>query len=53
LAIRQSPREASKGKGTDPSGKPMDVQERFTDTWVKMQNGQWQCVASHVSTLKM
>jgi ketosteroid isomerase-like protein len=40
-------------KGTDGSGKPMDVHERFTDTWVKMPNGQWQCVASHGSPIKM
>lgn len=40
-------------KGTDPSGKPMDVHERFTDTWVKMPNGKWQCVASHQSPIKM
>jgi hypothetical protein len=39
-------------KGTDPSGKPMDTHERFTDTWVKMPNGKWQCVASHGSPLK-
>lgn len=42
-----------KAKGTDPSGKPFDSNERFTDTWVKMPNGQWQCVATHVSPLKM
>jgi ketosteroid isomerase-like protein len=42
-----------KAKGTDPSGKPLDVQERFTDTWVKMPNGQWQCVASQGSPVKM
>lgn len=36
-------------KGTDKEGKPFDVHERFTDTWVKMPNGQWQCVASHGS----
>jgi hypothetical protein len=41
------------GKGTDPSGKPLDVHERFTDTWVKMPNGKWQCVASHQSPVKM
>lgn len=41
------------GKGTDPSGKPMDTHERWTDTWVKMPNGKWQCVASHGSTIKM
>jgi uncharacterized protein (TIGR02246 family) len=40
-------------KGTDSSGKPMDVNERFTDTWVKMANGKWQCVASHGSPIKM
>ncbi len=42
-----------KGKGTDASGKPFDESERWTDTWVKMPNGQWQCVASHVSRVKM
>jgi len=42
-----------KAKGTDPSGKPMDVHERFTDTWVKGPKGEWQCVASHQSTIKM
>jgi len=42
-----------KAKGTDPSGKPLDIQERFTDTWVKMPNGQWQCVASQGSPVKM
>jgi ketosteroid isomerase-like protein len=41
------------GKGTDPSGKPFDVHERWTDTWVKMPNGQWQCVASQASLVKM
>jgi hypothetical protein len=41
-----------KAKGTDPSGKPLDVHERWTDTWVKMPNGQWQCVATHGSTIK-
>ena len=42
-----------KAKGTDPSGKPLDVHERWTDTWVKMPNGQWQCVASHGSPVKI
>lgn len=41
------------GKGTDPTGKPFDDHERWTDTWVKMPSGKWQCVASHVSTEKM
>jgi ketosteroid isomerase-like protein len=43
----------SKARGTDASGKPMDNHSRWTDTWVKMPSGQWQCVASHVSTVKM
>ncbi len=42
-----------KAKGTDPSGKPLDVNERWTDTWVKMPNGKWQCVASHQSSVKI
>ena len=40
------------GKGTDAKGKPMDDHERFTDTWVKMPDGKWQCVASHGSEIK-
>lgn len=43
----------SKSKGTDASGKPMDEHVRWTDTWVKMPSGKWQCVASHVSPIKM
>ena len=39
-------------KGTDASGKPLDAHERWTDTWVKMPNGKWQCVASHGSAVK-
>jgi ketosteroid isomerase-like protein len=42
-----------RGKGTDPSGKPLDANERFTDTWAKMPNGKWQCVVSHQSPVKM
>ena len=42
-----------KGKGIDASGKPLDQHVRWTDTWVKMPNGQWQCVASHASSVKM
>ena len=40
-------------KGTDSSGKPLDMRELFTDTWVKMPNGKWQCVASHGSAVKL
>jgi ketosteroid isomerase-like protein len=42
-----------KGKGTDASGKPFEEDERWTDTWVKMPNGQWQCVATHTSRIKI
>jgi len=40
-------------KGTDDMGKPMDVNERWTDTWVKMPSGKWQCVATQSSAIKM
>jgi uncharacterized protein (TIGR02246 family) len=40
------------GKGTDENGKPVDTRERWTDTWVKMSGGKWQCIASHGSTIK-
>ena len=33
------------GKGTN-AGKPFNEHEHWTDTWVKMPGGQWQCVAS-------
>jgi len=42
-----------KGTGTDPFGKPINANERFTDTWTKMADGKWRCVASHQSTVKM
>jgi ketosteroid isomerase-like protein len=42
-----------KSKGTDASGKPMDNHEQWTDTWVKMPGGKWQCVASQASSIKM
>ena len=42
-----------KGKGTDASGKPFEANERWTDTWVKMPNGQWQCVATQATPTKM
>jgi hypothetical protein len=41
-----------KGKGTD-AGKPFDEYLRWTDTWVKMPDGRWQCVASQYTALKM
>jgi len=42
-----------KFKGTEASGKIVDLNERWTDTWVKMPMGKWQCVASHSSAAKM
>ena len=39
-----------KGEGTNSEGKPF-VPERWTDTWVKMPDGSWQCVATHSSTV--
>lgn len=39
-----------KGKGTG-EGKAFDEVERWTDTWVKMPNGKWQCVADHNTTV--
>ena len=42
-----------KGKGTDAMGKPFDNNERWTDTWMKMPSGKWQCVASQATPTKM
>ena len=39
-------------KGTSSAGKPMDTRSRVTDTWVKMPDGKWQCVASVGTPLK-
>ena len=41
------------GKGTDDKGKAVDEHERFTDTWVKMPNGKWECVATQTTAIKM
>jgi ketosteroid isomerase-like protein len=40
-----------KGKGTQ-DGKPFDENFRWTDTWVKMPSGKWQCVATQYTSLK-
>jgi Domain of unknown function (DUF4440) len=42
-----------KGKGTDASGKPFDANERWTDTWMKMPDGKWQCIATQATPVKM
>jgi ketosteroid isomerase-like protein len=41
------------GKGTDENGKAVDTHVRWTDTWIEMPGGKWQCVASHNSEIKM
>jgi ketosteroid isomerase-like protein len=41
-----------KAKGTFNNGKPMDINARWADTWVKMLDGKWQCVLSQGSDLK-
>jgi ketosteroid isomerase-like protein len=41
-----------KGKGTDAKGKPMDINARWADTYVRMPDGKWQCVLSQGSDLK-
>jgi ketosteroid isomerase-like protein len=40
------------GKGTDGTGKAVDAKERWVDTWVKMSDGKWQCVASASAAIK-
>ena len=40
------------GKGKDAAGKAVDARVRFTDTWVKMADGKWQCVATQDSPVK-
>jgi ketosteroid isomerase-like protein len=34
------------GKGTDDAGQAVDAKERWIDTWMKMADGKWLCVAS-------
>jgi ketosteroid isomerase-like protein len=41
-----------KVKGTNSKGKPMDINARWADTWVKMSDGNWQCVLTQGSDLK-
>jgi ketosteroid isomerase-like protein len=40
------------GKGTDDKGKAVDTKERWSDTWMRMPNGKWQCVASTSATMQ-
>jgi len=40
------------GKGVEGDGTRIDRHERWTDTWVKMPSGKWQCVASQQTLMK-
>jgi ketosteroid isomerase-like protein len=40
-----------RGQGTD-SGIPFAELARWTDTWVKMPDGKWRCVASQYTTIQ-
>jgi len=40
------------GKGVDGDVTRIDRRERWTDAWVKMSDGKWQCVASQQSAVK-
>jgi ketosteroid isomerase-like protein len=44
---------AWRGKGTLGNGKAIDAHERWVDTWMKMPNGKWQCIASGSAPAKM
>jgi ketosteroid isomerase-like protein len=35
-----------KANGTGADGKPLNQHEQFVDTWHKMPDGKWQCIAS-------
>lgn len=37
--------------GIEADGKPFDIHERWTDTWIKASGGKWVCIASHSSTI--
>src|SRR3982074_1093789 len=41
------------GRGTNEKGKPFDLRGRWTDTWIKMPDGKWQCVATQTTPVKM
>lgn len=43
---------AWQGKGTS-GGKTVDQKENWVDTWMKMPNGKWQCIASASAPVKM
>jgi len=44
---------AWRGKGTGGTGKAIDAHESWVDTWMKMPDGKWQCIASASAPAKM
>jgi len=40
------------GKGVDGDGTKINLRERWTDTWIKISGGKWQCVASQQTAVK-
>ena len=40
-------------QSTDGNGKAIDAHERWVDTWMKMPNGKWQCIATAGAPAKM
>ncbi|MGH3429607.1 MAG: YybH family protein, partial [Mycobacteriales bacterium] len=40
------------GNRNDASGKPSEERVRFTDTWTKMTDGKWRCIATQDSPIK-
>jgi len=38
--------------GSEKVGRKIARTDRFTDTWSKNSEGQWQCVASHITRLQ-
>jgi len=41
------------GKGTNEKGKAFDLRVQWTDTWIRMPDGKWQCVATQSTPVKM
>jgi len=37
---------------SDKNGKPLQVHERYVDTWRKMPGGKWQCIAEGNTILR-
>jgi ketosteroid isomerase-like protein len=37
---------AWRGKGTSPDGEAVETREQWMDTWIRMPDGRWQCIAT-------